>query len=160
MIQFAASPEFMKKVSEVRALLSNRFPTGVSFENVFETALDAFLDKHSPVNRSERRRARRVKKGQQKNRPAEACATGAHSRHVSITTRDAVFERDNGRCAYVGLSGRRCNARHALQVDHVIPFGRGGGNGLSNLRLLCAAHNKLEAERAYGEAAARFRRRE
>ena len=165
-VQFTASPEFMKKVSEAKALLSNCHPRGVSFENVFEAALDVFLDKNSPTKRSERRRARRVTKRQQpkNNTRRVRVSTGPGnqrpSRHVSIKTRDMVYERDGGRCTYKGSSGRRCNATHALQVDHVIPFGRGGGNGLSNLRLLCARHNRLEAEQAYGAAAERFRRRE
>jgi hypothetical protein len=30
------------------------------------------------------------------------------------------------------------------------PIGRGGTNAVDNLRLLCARHNRLEAERVYG----------
>ena len=166
LIQFAASPEFMQKLNEARALLSNRFPTGVSFENVFEAALDEFLDKHSPTQRNERRRTRRGKKEHQpsKNTPVRTSTkpgSRTPSRHIPIKTRDAVYERDKGRCTYVGLSDRRCNTMHGLHVDHIVPFARGGPSTLSNLRLLCAAHNKLEAERAFGgEAAGRFRRRE
>jgi hypothetical protein len=32
----------------------------------------------------------------------------------------------------------------------VTPFARGGPSTPSNLRLLCAQHNRLEAERIYG----------
>ena len=40
---------------------------------------------------------------------------------------------------------------HDLQVDHIVPFARGGDNSPSNLRLLCGKHNRLEAERVYGK---------
>jgi hypothetical protein len=72
------------------------------------------------------------------------------SRHVPAAVRDEVFARDGGRCTYVGANGVPCGSRHQLHVDHVEPFARGGSGTLENLRLLCAAHNQLEAERVYG----------
>ncbi|HER34880.1 MAG TPA: HNH endonuclease [Halothiobacillaceae bacterium] len=50
----------------------------------------------------------------------------------------------------MGHSGRRCNSRVRLQIDHIVPFSRGGRHNPSNLRLLCSAHNLLAAEQAYG----------
>jgi 5-methylcytosine-specific restriction endonuclease McrA len=83
------------------------------------------------------------------------------SRHIPAATRDAVFKRDRGRCAYVGSAGKRCGSTHNLQIDHVVPYARGGTNTIGNLRLLCARHNKLEAERVYGaNAMRRFSARE
>ncbi|MCD6379703.1 HNH endonuclease, partial [bacterium] len=38
-----------------------------------------------------------------------------------------------------------------LEIDHIVPYAKGGGNSLDNLRLLCAKHNILEAEHAYGK---------
>jgi 5-methylcytosine-specific restriction endonuclease McrA len=61
--------------------------------------------------------------------------------------RDEVFSRDHGRCTYVGPDGRRCDATRGLQVDHVVPVAQGGGGEIGNLRLLCAQHNRLLAER-------------
>jgi 5-methylcytosine-specific restriction endonuclease McrA len=64
-------------------------------------------------------------------------------------------------CAYVSLEGRRCGSRTALQVDHIRPFAAGGGNDVSNLRLLCAAHNRLAAVQTLGaHVMGRFWRRE
>ena len=80
------------------------------------------------------------------------------SRHIPAAVRDAVFARDGGRCTYVGEHGVPCESRHNLHVDHVEPFARGGPPTAGNLRLLCAAHNQLEAERVYGsEWMRRFR---
>ena len=83
-------------------------------------------------------------------RPKTPAGTPDRSRHIPAATRDAVFKRDNGRCTYVGSTGKRCDATHNLQIDHVVPFARGGSNAPDNLRLLCSRHNKLEAERVYG----------
>jgi hypothetical protein len=83
------------------------------------------------------------------------------SRRIPAGTRDAVFARDKGRCTYIGSNGKRCAAVHNLQIDHVIPYARGGGNALDNLRLLCERHNKHEAERVLGaNMVGRFRRKE
>jgi 5-methylcytosine-specific restriction endonuclease McrA len=67
-----------------------------------------------------------------------------------------VFVRDDGRCAFAGPDGTRCGSRYALQVDHVHPFALGGRHNASNLRLLCAQHNRLAAEKALGPRVARY----
>jgi hypothetical protein len=175
-IQFAAGSDFVRKLEEARAILSSRSSKGVSLGQVLETALDAFLDRKSPL----RRKARRERSGARRNaapaaapRPArrtdaaaaarlldrdvgaragEAPRSGRadRSRHIPVAVRDAVFARDGGRCTYVGEHGAACESRHNLHVDHVEPFARGGPPTPGNLRLLCAAHNQVEAERAYG----------
>ena len=88
-------------------------------------------------------------------------AEGGASRRIPAATKDAVFARDKGRCTYVGSNGKRCDATHHLQIDHVIPCARCGTNAFGNLRLLCERHNKHEAERVLGaNTIRRFRRRE
>ena len=151
-VQFLASPRFMQKLERAKALLSNRNGE-LSHEFVLEAALDEFLKGHDPENRMQRRDERR-KKGVKNEKPSKSGKNEA-------AMRDAVFARDKGRCTYIGASGERCAATHHLQIDHVIPFARGGTNRIDNLRLLCERHNKLEAERVLGTSIVRrFRRRE
>ena len=50
----------------------------------------------------------------------------------------------------VSIQGKRCIERFRLEFDHQIPFYRGGESSVDNLRLLCKAHNQLEAEKCYG----------
>lgn len=79
------------------------------------------------------------------------------SRRIPAEVRRRVWERDGGRCAFVDDSGRRCAERRHLELDHVVPFARGGANGEENVRLLCRAHNQHLARRVFG--AARIERR-
>jgi 5-methylcytosine-specific restriction endonuclease McrA len=171
LIQFLADEEFMKKYEEVRALLSQRLPD-TSFANIFEALIGEFLDRHSPTCRKARRdhkntaRQASVQEPRRAERPrlvARSSVIGSkrRSRHISAAVRDEVFTRDKGRCTYVGATGRRCASTQALQVDHITPFTRGGSNAASNLRILCAKHNRLAAEEMLGEhSTKRFRLRE
>jgi 5-methylcytosine-specific restriction endonuclease McrA len=96
-----------------------------------------------------------VKKAGEKKRDPEK------TRHIPQSIRDKVFVRDGGRCTFVGDDGKRCDSDWNLQIDHIIPFAKGGANSPDNLRLLCARHNISEAEREYGaEFMKRFHRRE
>ncbi len=86
---------------------------------------------------------------------------GRPSRRIPAAGERRRVRPGQGRCTYVGSNGERCAATHHLQIDHVIPYARGGTNALGNLRLLCERHNKKEAERVYGANVMRkFRARE
>ena len=59
--------------------------------------------------------------------------------------RAAVMERAAGRCeAPVLLAWGRCDAR-ATEVDHVMPWSRGGPTVVSNGQALCRSHNRSKA---------------
>lgn len=72
------------------------------------------------------------------------------ARHIPPDLRAQVYERDGGACTFVSDDGVRCSSRHAIEYDHVVPIAQSGGSTLENLRLLCPAHNQLEAERRLG----------
>ena len=64
-------------------------------------------------------------------------------RAIPTAVKREVWQRDGGRCRYVDPhTGRRCTSRHLLQIDHVLPYGLGGGSDPGNLRLLCHAHHR------------------
>ena len=160
LFKFTATEEFEKKFEKIRSLASHRLSPSPSFEQVFELAMDCFLEKHDPSARSERREQRKQKAtaqspvadaGPREQRPNQGST--ARTRYIPARVRDQVFLRDRGQCTYVAPSGRRCGSPFVLQVDHVIPVARGGASTTDNLRLLCAYHNRLEAERLMGASA-------
>jgi 5-methylcytosine-specific restriction endonuclease McrA len=66
----------------------------------------------------------------------------ARTRHIPAAIRRKVYERDRGRCQFRSPEGRPCHTTHALQLDHIHPYARGGPSSPENLRLLCGAHNR------------------
>jgi hypothetical protein len=56
--EFAVDSEFMKKFDRMKALLSGRFPGGISFETLFMLLMDEYIERHSPEGRAARRRKR------------------------------------------------------------------------------------------------------
>jgi 5-methylcytosine-specific restriction endonuclease McrA len=133
----------MKEYEEVRALLSQRL-SDTSFENVFEVLMTEFLERNDPARKKARRDASKLR------RKAEPTRKKTRSRHIPAAVQNEVFIRDKGCCTYVGNTGKRCGSTQALQIDHIEPFSRGGTNAASNLRLLCAKHNRLAAEDLFG----------
>ncbi|HEV8481815.1 MAG TPA: DUF222 domain-containing protein, partial [Candidatus Eisenbacteria bacterium] len=71
-------------------------------------------------------------------------------RYIPAPIRRAVWERDGKQCTAVSRDGKRCEERKFLEFDHVVPVARGGKPTVKGLRMLCRAHNQLEAERAFG----------
>jgi hypothetical protein len=140
-IQFTAREAFMSKVEQARTLLSHQMP-GATFEQLFELALDELIARRDPAARQKRR----------EQRPAATTATRVQNgkRYVPAAVRDQVFVRDGFRCSFVGPNGNRCTANVCLQVDHVKPVARGGASTVDNLRILCAEHNRFEAETLMG----------
>jgi hypothetical protein len=86
-----------------------------------------------------------VKKPQQNPRPAK------NAGHVTAALKRAVWSRDDGKCTWPLDSGGTCGSTLRLEIDHVIPRGRGGPSTIDNCRLTCAAHNLLAARQVYGD---------
>lgn len=152
LVQFLASEELIATYEEAKALLSHSH-RDASFAEVLAVLLQEFIDRHSPVARHRRREEKHAVS--RSGKYSTVGADGEHSdrqrsRHIPVSIRDEVFTRDGGQCTYVAPDGNRCQATHALQVDHIRPYSAGGTHNRENLRLLCAAHNRLAAEQTLG----------
>ena len=59
-----------------------------------------------------------------------------NSRYIPVQVKEVVFKRAQNNCEHPG-----CREKRNLQLDHVIPFSKGGDNSLGNIQLLCRGHN-------------------
>ncbi|MGB2712591.1 MAG: HNH endonuclease signature motif containing protein [Vicinamibacterales bacterium] len=87
-------------------------------------------------------------------RPVMVRAINTRSRHIPAGVRRRVWQRDGGRCAFMGTEGR-CAERGLLEFHHVVPYADGGESVVENLELRCRAHNVYEAGRWDGTLFAR-----
>ena len=144
--EFSGDEAFMDLYRKAAAAVSNRLGGRVSIEETMRFALEALVDRDDPATRKVRRERRSAgRKGTRVKTQKQP-----RSRHVPAGIRDAVHERDGGQCTFVSDQGRRCGAVRNLHVDHVVPWAKGGTHEPDNLRLLCAAHNRLMAQREFG----------
>lgn len=67
----------------------------------------------------------------------EQAAYGAIPQHV----KNAVFQRDGGRCVQCGYQGEY------IEYDHIIPRSKGGPNTVENIQLLCRKCNLRKGDR-------------
>ncbi len=64
--------------------------------------------------------------------------------HIPAETNRAVHCRDKC-CQWVDpVTGRKCGSTFQLQIDHRQPIWAGGTDDISNLQILCAAHNRAK----------------
>jgi hypothetical protein len=138
--RFTAGRALREKFERAKAILSTKHPEGVACEQVVEAALDEYLKRHDPT-----------RPAASAGRAGSPRGSRRRSRAIPAAVRRAVWRRDEGRCAYRSEGGRRCGSTWNLEIDHVKLFCRGGPHREENLRLLCAPHNRREAERSLGQ---------
>jgi len=156
-IECAVSEEFYKKLKLVEALLSNKIGPGPSIEAVLEPVLDEFIERHSPEKKEARRQQRQQKKQIAEavralsGKAKRAAKASRPSRYIREQDRDRALVKAGLCCSYEGENGVRCSATKNLHIDHIVPHACSGTNTIENLRVLCAMHNRLEAERVLGD---------
>jgi hypothetical protein len=131
-VQFTASREAYDKLRRAQALLRHVIPDGDP-AIIIERAL-ALL-----VSELERRKTGAT------DRPRSSVAADRRTRHIPAAVKRAVWERDAGRCAFVGALGR-CTETGLLEYHHILPFAEGGETSTGNVSLRCRAHNAHEAQ--------------
>jgi 5-methylcytosine-specific restriction endonuclease McrA len=66
-------------------------------------------------------------------------------RYLPVKVRRQVWQRDEGRCAFVSADGRRCGTTYKLEFHHVHPYAKGGAATVENISVRCAVHNGFHA---------------
>jgi hypothetical protein len=139
------SRETYDKLQRAQQLLRHTHPNG-DVGAILDRALTLLIDD------LERRRFARVASPR-----ASADEGAASGRHIPAAVRRAVFQRDEGRCAFVGREGR-CRETAFLEFHHVEPYASGGAATAGNIQLRCRAHNQYEARLFWGDTFVRERR--
>jgi 5-methylcytosine-specific restriction endonuclease McrA len=131
LLKMTLSRAAYEKLERARALLRHQIPTGDAAA-IVERALTVLVEQ---LERSKHARTSRPR--------APNSTTPPSSRHVPAAVRRAVWSRDAGRCAFVGVNGQ-CPEVGFLEFHHVVPFAAGGPTTADNLELRCRAHNAFE----------------
>ena len=115
------SPSFMALLKKARAGESHVQP-GATDEQVLTAALQLLIEKQ-----------------------------GKRTASVPAKVKREVVKRDGGKCQWPLLGGGVCGSEVRLEIDHVVPRGRGGPSTVSNCRILCQVHNLEAARQVYGD---------
>ena len=127
-LKFSVSKEVYEQFEEARSKLSHSLGKDLSLEAVFSKLLTRYLKKPNI------RKSRKSKPG---------------TRYIPSRVREEVLKRDNHCCSYVSPEGKRCTSKSYLQIDHIQPHALGGSSEVSNLRVLCSAHNQFLAKKVF-----------
>jgi hypothetical protein len=137
LIRLAASGAMLGRLRHAQDLLSHAVPRGDVTE-VFDRALKVLIAELEKKKTGAGRRPLR--------RADDQATPHLRTRYITVDVREAVWVRDDGRCAYVSADGRRCEARAFLQFHHLKPYEVGGPATVDNIALRCRAHNQYEAD--------------
>jgi len=154
-VQLTAPEELHAKLLRARELLRHRIPSG-DLAQVMDLALDALLEKLEKQKFAATSRPRRQATPRRPTEPAQAGTSEQvegnrePSRAIPAAVKRAVWERDGGRCAFIGASGRSCGEAGFVEFHHRVPFAYEGEATLENIALRCRAHNQYEARLDFG----------
>jgi len=121
-MHLTVSPEFVALLKKAKAGQSHAQP-GATDEQILTAALELL------IAHQEKRRA-----------------------SVPPRVKREVRKRDEGKCTWPLANGGVCGSTVRLEVDHVVPRGKGGPSTVENCRVLCRSHNLEAARLAYGDA--------
>jgi hypothetical protein len=123
-MKFTAPTGLQKKIENLKGMLAHKNPN-ISLGELFDQLCDLGLTEWNPAKTAA---------------PRKRCVTKKISR--AQINRD-VFQKSNGRC-------ENCGSNYALEIDHVVPLGKGGASSAKNLRVLCRSCNQRAAIKQYG----------
>ena len=155
-VHFTADTEFLELLERVRALTSHRQPDG-NLLAIMKWSLEAHVRELEKTRFAVGRKPRRARRAlptveSAAARSGRALGGDERTRHIPAAVVREVYLRDEQQCTFVSVDGRRCAARHFIELDHVRPWAYGGESSVENLRLRCRAHNQQQARTQFGSA--------
>jgi hypothetical protein len=151
-VRFVAPNSLIEQLEEIRGLLAHSHP-GATLAELVEILAREYLQRHHPEEKAKRFQERNQKKEAVQNDQVRSTL-----RVPSHPLTHALVLRDGYQCSYRDPStGRQCNSKHALQIDHVRSWAAGGKTELNNLRFLCANHHRRVSFLEFGESSRYFK---
>jgi 5-methylcytosine-specific restriction endonuclease McrA len=154
------------QIKRAEEVLAHRLPRGYDHADLLAKVFEIALSASDPVLKAERVKIKSptTQSSTVDEKPcasmlAKPCNTKvAKRRAIKRSQIKAIYKQYEFKCSYRDLlTGKPCDSKHALEIDHVRPVSLGGDNASKNLRLLCRAHNRLAARQIIGvEKMARF----
>ena len=128
-ISFNATNKLLEKLQKIKEIMGPK-----KYEELIEKMCDVVITKQELDLKKEGR-----------VRPTKG-------RTISKQTKREVTKRSGGQCEWRDhKTGTRCQCRVGIELDHIIPYGKGGDNSVSNLRHTCKSHNQRLAIISYGQ---------
>jgi hypothetical protein len=137
LLRLTISGETHAKLQRARDLLRHTLPSGDP-SAIVDRALTVLIEQ---LERTKLAAAAR---------PRPARRHTGNTRHIPAAVKRSVWQRDAGRCTFVGTEGR-CTETGGLEFHHLVPYARGGATHEANLTLRCRAHNAYDARLVFGE---------
>ena len=144
-IEFTGDAETVYVLRQLQELLSHRVPNG----DIAVIMKDALIERLKQVQKERFGKGKRPR--QRPEVSEKEIGQSSESRYIPSEIKTAVWERDQGRCAFVATNGKWCSERRWIEFHHIIPFAWGGESTVDNIELRCRTHNAYEGELIFGK---------
>jgi len=156
-VQFTIGQETHEKLRRLQSILRREIPDGDPGA-LFDRALTVLLEKVEKTKLAAAARprpTRPIRSGTDKETHGPSLPSGhvppaRPSRTVPREVKREVWRRDDGQCAFVSPTGRRCTERTFLEFHHIQAYAMQGPATVANISLRCWRHNQHEAELIFG----------
>ncbi|WII73624.1 HNH endonuclease [Bdellovibrio sp. 22V] len=175
-LEITFSEDQMEILEKAKSLLSHVLPEGNwadLFTHLAKKHIQKELGKSNPNQKSPKMLSSGAQEARQKGPPrmedGRAIVTAEQSDKSAQTTNKTALTRNPASpqkrkyiqlkmkrellinahhcCEYIEpKTGKKCDGKYQLQIDHKVPLAKGGSNSRENLRVLCRTHNLLAAK--------------
>lgn len=162
-VRFTATQELLDKLEDIRGLLAHSHPQ-ITLGELIGVLATEYRERHHPEERAQRAQARHNKKSENKKSETVESPTAPRAEDPETEKRNpsrplvhALTLKTGYVCSYVDPVTRKpCLSSYALEIDHRLPWSKGGKTELRNARYLCRNHHRRISFLEFGESARCF----
>jgi hypothetical protein len=141
-LKLVLDAELLEKLKRIQALRSHADPS-LSYVELLKFMADDVLKRLDPIEKA---------KGKNPLPASEVKSPRFTRVAIPVKIKRFIRIRDKGVCQHKDpVTGKLCESRYFLEIDHIRAVALGGGNEADNLRLLCRSHNARAAVKTFGK---------